>query len=104
MADDTKAGSLEAPAIPAPRGANAIEQAMVKALEDVRVESEEIWGRESLSIEEKMELIEYINDPEVIKKRLLDARAGAAGSLAEFERTSLAKANEWISGKPSEDA
>jgi len=104
MAEDTKAGAVDAPATPAPRGANAIEQAMVKALEDVRRESEEIWNREGLSQEEKIELIEYINDPEVIKKRMGDARTTAAAAISDFEETSLAKANEWISGKPSDAA
>ena len=101
MADDTKAGAVQAPATPALRGGNVIEQAMTKVLDDVRIESEEIWNREGMDQEEKIDPVNLLNDPDVIQQRMLKAREAAAASLAAFESGSLVQVNKWISGKPS---
>lgn len=63
--------------------AQAIEAAMAQAVHDASKETEVVWAREDLSLEEKQAQIAAITAPEEIRRRMLEAREKAKVEFAQ---------------------
>jgi hypothetical protein len=73
-------------------GGKRVENAMAEAIAETSRESEAIWAREDLSLEEKNKKIEAINNSDALRERIMRAREVVRAEIREEEAKIAAKA------------